>query len=213
MRKTLIGQLAVGMAASLIAWAGAAPAHTTAPAPPADVGPGTSGVQRSLVKVTLPDVKLLRQDGKSVGLREALDDGRPVLLNFTFTSCSSVCPVSAQVFAQVRERLGADRDRLHLVSVSIDAAFDTVPRLREYVERLGSGNNWSFFTGQEVDSITVQKAFNAYLGDKMNHVPVSYLRAAPGQPWIRLVGLIGPDQLLGEVRTLLAAAPRSARKI
>lgn len=209
MRKPLLGQLAVGLAASLIAWAGEAPAHTAAPA--TEAGPSASGVQRSVVNVTLPDVKLLRQDGKTVGLREALDDGRPVLLNFTFTSCSSVCPVSAQVFAQVRERLGADRDRLHLVSVSIDAAFDTVPKLREYVERLGSGNNWSFFTGQEADSVTVQKAFNAYRGDKMNHVPVSYLRAAPGQPWIRLVGLIGPDQLLGEVRRLLAA-PRIARK-
>ncbi|MEY8877133.1 MAG: SCO family protein [Leptothrix sp. (in: b-proteobacteria)] len=184
----------------------AAPALAKVGDPPVVIG---NGIQRSLVAVTLPDVKFLRQDGQNLNLRQALDDGRPVLLNFTFTSCSAICPVSAQVFAQVREKLGADRDKLHLVSVSIDAAFDTVPRLREYVAKLGSGNNWSFFTGQEADSISVQKAFGAYRGDKMNHVPVSYLRAAPGQPWIRLDGLIGPDQLLGEVKAVLAA-PRSA---
>jgi protein SCO1/2 len=213
----LLAALAAAATFGLLApTASAAPAVAkSAPAAPVSAAPASAAnaIQRSLVQVQLPELKLLRQDGKSLGLRQALDDGRPVLLNFTYTSCSSICPVSAQVFAQVREQLGADRERVHLVSVSIDAAFDTVPRLAEYVAKLGSGNSWSFFTGHEVDSLAVQKAFGAYRGDKMNHVPLTYLRGAPGQPWIRLEGLVGPDQLLGEVRRLLppaAAATSSA---
>jgi protein SCO1 len=191
-----------------LAWVMAVPTAWAAPTVPSVP---MAGVQRSAVQVTLPDVRMLRQDGRTLGLREAIDDGRPVLLNFTFTSCSTVCPVSAQVFSQVREQLGADRERVHIVSVSIDAAFDTVPRLREYAERLRSGNTWSFLTGQEADSVAVQKAFQAWRGDKMNHLPVTYLRPAPGRPWVRLEGLIGPDQLAAEVRAMLEAPRVAAR--
>jgi protein SCO1/2 len=198
------------LAATLgLGWALSGQAALAGAASPALPG---AGIQRSLVQVALPDVRMLRHDGRTIALREAVDDGRPVLLNFTFTSCSTVCPVSAQVFSQVREQLGADRERVHLVSVSIDAAFDTVPRLRDYAERLRSGATWSFLTGQEADSVAVQKAFQAWRGDKMNHLPVTYLRPAPGRPWIRLEGLIGPDQLTAEVRAMLEA-PRVASRL
>lgn len=214
MKSVLLLSRRLTAMAAVAAFGLVVPAAIAAPAVPAAAkpAPAANAIQRSVMQVQLPDLKLLRQDGKSLGLRQALDDGRPVVLNFTYTSCSSICPVSAQVFAQVRDKLGADRERVHLVSVSIDAAFDTVPRLADYVAKLGSGTTWSFFTGHEADSLAVQKAFGAYRGDKMNHVPLTYLRAAPGQPWVRLEGLVGPDQLLGEVRRLLlpAAAPATS---
>ena len=167
-------------------------------------------LRRTEARYTLPEVPLMRQDGEMIGTRQALDDGRPVLLNFVFTTCNTICPVTSQVFAEVRSQLGADRERLHMVSISIDAEYDIVDRLRAYSDSLGAGAGWSFFTGTEADSIAVQKAFNAYQGDKMNHVPVTFLRAAPGQPWVRLEGLASPTQLLAEVRGLLPA--RSARR-
>lgn len=195
-----------------VAWAhnGNHPAAT----PPAQAVAATRPVRqaplrRTEARYTLPAVPLMRQDGEMIGTRQALDDGRPVLLNFVFTTCNTICPVTSQVFAEVRSRLGEDRERLHMVSISIDAEYDIVDRLRAYSDSLGAGAGWSFFTGTEADSIAVQKAFHAYQGDKMNHVPVTFLRAAPGQPWIRLEGLASPAQLLAEVRGLLPM--RSAR--
>ena len=49
----------------------------------------------------------------------------------------------------------------------------------------------------------MQRAFDAYRGDKMNHTPVTYLRARPGSRWVRLDGFATPDELEREVRTLL----------
>jgi protein SCO1/2 len=53
--------------------------------------------------------------------------------------------------------------------------------------------------------VTVQKAFNAYLGDKMSHTPLTLMRAAPGKPWVRLDGFARAEDLLAERQSWGAA--------
>jgi protein SCO1/2 len=110
-----------------------------------------------------------------------------------------------QVFAEVQQQLGADAAQVRMVSISIDPEQDTPARLREYAARFKAGPQWQFYTGTAAASIEVQKAFDAYRGDKMNHVPLTLLRPAPGQPWLRLEGLSSPDTLLRPLRAALAA--------
>ena len=40
----------------------------------------------------IPDVSFVDQDGQPTTLRAALDSDKPVLLNFIFTSCTTICP-------------------------------------------------------------------------------------------------------------------------
>jgi protein SCO1/2 len=91
-----------------------------------------------------------------------------------------------------------------MVSVSIDPEEDTPARLTEYAKRFGAGAQWSFYTGSVESSIAVQRAFDVYRGDKMNHSPVTLFRPAPGRAWVRLDGFATPDAVLGEVRTQVA---------
>jgi protein SCO1/2 len=77
--------------------------------------------------------------------------------------------------------------------------------LREYAQRFGAGPGWQHYTGTLPASLSAQQAFNVYRGDKMSHTPVTLLRAAPGQPWLRLDGFVTPDQLLHHYHQLLAA--------
>lgn len=168
--------------------------HTMAPA----------SEKRSVESYKLPAIELVRQDGKRASLAAELDDGRPVMLNFIYTSCTAICPLTTQVFAQVQEKLGADKAKLHMVSISIDPEYDTPARLGDFAKKFSAGPQWQFYTGSRDASVTVQKSFNAYRGDKMNHVPVTYLRAAPGKPWVRLDGMRSPDDLVKEYRALMA---------
>jgi protein SCO1/2 len=92
-----------------------------------------------------------------------------------------------------------------MVSISIDPEQDTPARLREFAARYKAGPNWDFYTGTAAASISVQKAFNAYRGDKMNHEPLTLLRKAPDQPWMRVEGLAAPEELVTWVRSLMAA--------
>ena len=144
--------------------------------------PSSATISRSETRLTLPKVALKTQDGKAVALPELIDDGRPVLLNFIYTSCTAICPPMTRIFAEVQDKLGADRARVRIVSVSIDPEEDTPKRLRDYARQFGAAEPWVFVTGSSAASESVQKAFNAYRPDKMGHTPLTFLRRAPGQP-------------------------------
>ena len=161
-------------------------------------------VVRSTLNYTVPDITLVRSDGVRVNLANELDDGRPVLLDFIYTTCTTICPVMTQTFAEVQKRLGRDAAKVKMVSVSIDPEEDTPARLTEYAKRYQAGAQWSFYTGTVEASVATQRAFDAYRGDKMNHAPVTFFRGAPGQPWVRLDGFVTPEAVLGEVRTDIA---------
>jgi len=183
------------------ALAGEATADTTgaaASAMPPD------GVTISTANHVIPPVKLVRASGQSVSLTQELDDGRPVVMNFIFTTCESTCPLASQTFAALQSKLAPD-DRLHMVSISIDPEYDTPQRLRAYAKKFHAGARWQLYTGTLQDSLAAQQACGASRGDKMSHTPLTLLRAAPGEPWTRIEGFVTPDELLHYYRAVLAA--------
>jgi protein SCO1/2 len=169
-----------------------------------------SALQRSETAYVIPAVELVRDDGKTVSLPAELDDGRPVVLNFIYTSCSTICPLSSQVFAQFQRALGAKHELVHLVSISTDPEQDTPARLRAYAQQFHAERGWDHYTGTVGASIKVQRAFAAYHGDKMSHAPLTLLRSAPGKPWVRLDGFATGRDLLAE-RKQWPDAPGLAR--
>ena len=185
--RSLFLSLALAASAALPAAAGA-PTH--------------SGAQ---VNYTVPAVQLVRDDGKVVLLPDEMNDGRPVVLNFIFTTCSSICPLTSQVFAQFQQRLGADREHVHLMSISVDPEEDTPARLREYAHKFHAGPGWQHYTGTMEASLATQRAFNVWRGDKMSHTPVTFVRIAPGNPWLRVDGFLTAEELLQHYQQLRLA--------
>jgi len=166
---------------------------------------GTEGYKRSLrTYAAIPDLVLTDAEGKPVRLRELLDGGEPVMLNFIFTTCTTICPVMTKVFADVRTRLGHEADNLRMVSISIDPENDTPAQLKAYAQKFGADSDWVFLTGPVQDVAAVQRAFDIYDSDKMNHKPLTLLRTAPGGQWVRIDGFATADQLAGEYRNSLA---------
>lgn len=162
------------------------------------------GYARQLANLQLQPTPVVRADGAKALFPQEIDDGRPVVLNFIYTSCTAICPILSQSFAEFQRRLGAERERVHMVSISIDPEQDTPRRLADYASRFEAGRQWDFYTGSVAASVSLQKGFQAYFGDKMHHRPVTFLRAAPGRPWVRLDGFTSPDELLAEYRRLVA---------
>jgi len=160
---------------------------------------------RSTVDATLPTVELVRDDGETVSLPAELDDGRPVVLNFVFTSCASICPAMTHIFAQLQDRLGSARDRVHMVSISIDPEQDTPERLAAYARRYHAGPQWHFYTGTTEASVAVQRALGTFRGDKMDHTAVTFLRASPGARWVRIDGFASADELAHAFQELVAS--------
>jgi protein SCO1/2 len=160
---------------------------------------------RLTAELDLPKVDLVRDDGRKVSFPAEIDDGQPVVLNFIFTTCTTICPVTSQIFSQLQDRLGDRKDKVHLVSISIDPEQDTPPRLVAYAKKFHAGPQWHHYTGTVEASVALQRAFGAYRGDKMSHLPVTFLRAAPGKPWVRIDGFASASELANEFRVLVAS--------
>jgi protein SCO1 len=174
--------------------------------------PAAQAPIRSSAYYGVPAIRLVRDDGKSVTLADELNDGRPVALNFIYTSCSGICPLASHIFSQLQRKLGDERDRVHLVSISIDPEEDTPARLREYAHRYAAGSGWQHYTGTVAATVAAQRAFDVYKGDKMGHTPVTLVRTAPGAPWVRFDGFATADVLMQELlpQTRVTAAASSA---
>jgi protein SCO1/2 len=157
---------------------------------------------RTTASYSIPNVKLVRQDGAVVNLGEELNDGRPVVLSFIFTSCTSVCSLVSHTLSQLQSKLGDNAGRVHLVSITIDPEQDDAARLREYAKSFNAGPEWQHYTGTLAASQTVQRAFDVYRGSKMDHAPATLIRTAPGAQWTRIEGFATADQLLAELSEL-----------
>ena len=105
----------------------------------------------------------------------------------------------------MQETLASSGRAFRLVSISIDPEHDTPARLRDYAAKHGAGSDWHFLTGDPATVAAVQRAFGAWRGGKMNHAPITFLRAAPGAPWVRYDGLVDAETLVTEYHRLSAS--------
>jgi protein SCO1/2 len=160
--------------------------------------PGGPAYRRIIVSYDLPDVTLINQDGARVPLTRVLNADKPVLLNFLFATCTTVCPLLSSGVSTLLKRLGDEAGAVRVVSIAIDPDHDTPEVLRRYRERYGVGSEWELLTGTREDIARVQKAFDAYSPDKIAHRPLNFLRPAGGARWVRIDGVIGASDLKGE---------------
>lgn len=159
-----------------------------------------AAVKRKMVEVNLAATPMVRQDGSKTVLNKELDGKKPVVLAFIYTSCTTVCPVTSQIMSDAQVKLGADLANVQLLSVSIDPEFDTPERLSAYAKKFDAKPQWQHYTGTLADSVAIQKAFGAYRGDKMNHVPLMYIQGRGKKAWVQLEGFPSADDVVKELR-------------
>ena len=159
-----------------------------------------ASVRRSMVDVTLAATPMVKQDGTKTSLAKELDGKKPVILAFIYTSCTTVCPVTSQILSRAQDLLGAEMKNVRMLSVSIDPEYDTPERLLAYSQKFGASAQWQHYTGTLANSVAIQKAFGAYRGDKMNHVPLMFINGGGKKNWVQLEGFPSAEQLLKEFR-------------
>ena len=161
------------------------------------------GYVSSVRDYRLPEVPLLTMEGEATTLAKELDTDKPVMLNFIFTTCTTICPVLSASFNQVQHELGVGSQDVKMISISIDPAYDTPEKLRDYAERFNAGPQWQFLTGKLDDVVAVEKAFDAFRGAKMNHEPLTLIRGKADDGWLRIDGIASANEILSEYRTLI----------
>jgi protein SCO1/2 len=161
----------------------------------------------SAVKVTLADTSLLDQDGRKVRMKSDILAGRIVVVDFIYTTCTTICPIFSATMASVQERL---EDRLGrdvlLITVTVDPQRDTPRRLREYAAKHQARHRgWTFLTGSKPDIDAVNKALGSYTPNFDDHPPMVMVGDTESGEWTRFYGFPTAAELESRVRKLLAA--------
>ena len=117
--------------------------------------------------VTLPDFRLVDQQGKTMGLSDLKN--RVWVADFIFTSCAGTCPMLTQRMKRVQTaiaEMGEKGSGYHIVSFSVDPERDTPERLAQYAREFETNpEHWSFLTGPlDRVSQTVVQGFKIAMG-------------------------------------------------
>lgn len=198
--RAALGLATCGLATAACAHEGPHPAKAVKASVAGPVGgaQSTSGAvavrQQTIARI--PDVAVIDSGGKPRRLAQSLDGADAVMLNFVFTTCSTICSTQTAVLAEFQRRLLAAGKRARFVTVTIDPDNDTPERLAAFARQFDIQRDWSFFTGEFDDLIRVQQAFDVYRGAKAAHPPVVLLKRANESNWVRIEGMAAPSDLL-----------------
>ncbi len=151
-----------------------------------------------------PDFTLRGSDGGELKLSRYR--GKVVILEFGFTACADVCPVTLAVLAEARRKLGDDASDLQVIYVTVDPERDDAERLRTYLAAFDP----SFVggTGDGAQLEAVRKTYGVFAqavagGASFSHSSSTYLIDRKGD--LRALMPFGhsADDYVHDVRILL----------
>lgn len=95
------------------------------------------------------ELALMNQLGDSIKLNEDLQ-GKILVVQFFFTSCTTICPVMTKNMQLLNKAFKKNDSSMRFVSISVDPATDSVPRLRAYADKVHANHDkWFFTTGDK----------------------------------------------------------------
>ncbi|HQU16562.1 MAG: hypothetical protein B7Z66_06540 [Chromatiales bacterium 21-64-14] len=199
------------LGAALLTMSAAISDLSAAPAPGADMSiPPPMTVVSTLHHYTVPPISLIDQHGRKVKLAQALAGDKPVLVQFFFTTCTTICGVRSAQLVSIAPKLAKTHIDIGFYTISIDPGHDSPKRLLAYSRHFGvrPPSNWHLLTGSEAQIKQTEAAFNASdpSNDKMMHKPLTFIHGGKGQPWQRINGLTTTRQLMALIKTAVAEA-------
>jgi len=159
--------------------------------------------KRTVEHYTVPDVILIDQEGKEVHLKKFLNSEKPVILDFIYGTCTTICPVLSVGYSHFQKKLGTAADSVQLVSISIDPDNDTPMVMREHLKKYGAKPGWDILTGKRDNIMAVLNEFDAYVANKMDHFPLTIMHAPGRDTWVRLNGLLSASDIMKEYKKLV----------
>jgi len=202
MKKTLLaGALIIPLLASGTYFAFRAPAP-----PPLAFRTGVFDPPRAAPVFTL-DVS----NGKKLNLRD--HRGKVVIVEFGFTYCEHVCPITLARLTEVHKKLGAAAQDVQLIYVTVDPKRDNPERLREHLTAFNPSFLGATGTPAQLDAVykdygVVAKEVvskNQALGYEVDHSSSLYLVDRQGKLRALVPFGTSADDIVHDLQLLLNA--------
>jgi cytochrome oxidase Cu insertion factor (SCO1/SenC/PrrC family) len=178
-----------------------------------DLDPGTS-----LHGTKAPDFRLTNQFGQQVSL--SAFRGKVVILAFTDSECTTVCPLTTMSMVEAKQLLGRAGQNVQLLGIDANPDAIAVSDVMSYSRSHAMVNQWDFLTGSLDQLHAVWKAYHIYVqiqSGQVDHTPALFVISQRGQEeevYLTTMAYASVGQeaqiLANEVSGLLPGHPRPA---
>jgi protein SCO1/2 len=159
----------------------------------------------------IPDIKVVDQNGKPRHFYGDLVRGKVVVMNFVYTTCTTICPPLGATFGKLQknlgERLGKD---VFLVSVSVDPVTDTPERLRAWGAQFKAKSGWTLVTGDKAELDRLLRVLGVDAASPASHSAMVLIVNDRAALWKRVYGLGSTAALMNNIEQMMAASSVSA---
>jgi cytochrome oxidase Cu insertion factor (SCO1/SenC/PrrC family) len=142
-----------------------------------DLDPGTS-----LGGLAAPGFRLVNQFGQPVSLSQFR--GKVVILAFTDSECTTICPLTTLSMVEARDLLGAAGDQVQLLGIDANPKATAVSDVMAYSRSHDMVSQWDFLTGSPAQLRAVWKAYHVYVqiqAGQIDHTPALYVIGQRGR--------------------------------
>jgi len=178
-----------------------------------DLDPGSS-----LGGAPAPDFKLTNQFGQQISL--SAFRGKVVILAFTDSECTTVCPLTTVSMLEAKRMLGRAGQDVQLLGVDANPDATAVSDVMAYSRSHAMVNQWDFLTGSLTELHAAWKAYHIYVqiqSGQVDHTPALFVINQRGQQeevYLTTMAYANVGQeaqiLANEVSKLLPGHPRPA---
>ena len=123
-----------------------------------------------------PDIKLVNQFGQPMSLSQFR--GRVVILAFSDSECTTVCPLTTQSMVLAKDLLGKAGESVQLLGVDANPDATKVSDVMGYSRAHDMVNQWDFLTGSSAQLKAVWKAYHIEVqieAGQIDHTPALYV--------------------------------------
>lgn len=163
--------------------------------------------ERREMNAAIDDFVLTDQDGRPLEFRKLR--GKPLVINFIYTSCPDVCTLLTASLKILRERLKpGEAGSVRFLSITMDPEVDTPEVLKAHSRRRqADAANWRWLTGKAAELAPVWQEFGVSVKrlDRglIEHSTLTVVADAEGNMRFAYSGSApDPDALLEDLRAL-----------
>ena len=160
-------------------------------------------IQIKDVQGLIPDIEVLNHRGQRVHLYSDLIKDKVVLLSFFYTRCSYVCAMQGATLAKLQQELAGMRDKVFLISISMDPRSDTPDKLKQWGRTFHAGPAWTIVSSDSPEMSRMIKEFTGEeIGPRELHSSTVFLGNDRTGEWLATDGLFGPKTLVSYLKKL-----------
>ena len=150
------------------------------------------------------DVLLTNQNGEKMRFYSDLLQGKVVVINSFFATCTGSCLPLNRNLEKLQKALGPRMgEDVYFLSISVDPTVDTPTSLKAYAKKLNAGPGWYFLTGDKENVDFALKKIGHFVDNKTDHLNIFIIGNERTGLWKKAFGLARDDELMKVVESVL----------